>query len=246
MKPAQIISYDDTTIRDRIEHQQRAPVGKIAEENAKIARERVRALCSHAFPNINDYRYVFFTAGATEAIDFLVTKQPTSAAKNEYRYVFAHSTVAVTDEPRTRYLSYPFSGTGNREDIPTDVPVILDASYIFCVDQPLSPPLPKNVQHVIFSLSKSHNLYDYRCGWFFTNTRFPGLYTLQYEYGYMSSTTQACVAAAAQFAPNVLRQRHAESISASYAKAGLSEGEVNLFGFTPAGERVPYYQVEQA
>lgn len=236
--PQQIKSYPDLLFRKNINISVTPATDPV--ELLETARTHARLLCKSAFDNLDDYPYVYFTSGITEAITFLLVRRPIFARPREYRYVFSHSNVTTTPS-NVEYRSYPFSATGKFEEIPTDREVILDCAYMFASNMSNPKTLPPNVSNVLFGLSKSHNLADVRVGWVFSKTKFIGPHTLQYDYGYGSSVIANAVATALQYRPNELYLTHKDSLSELYSANNVIENDTNLFGVNSANERVPYY-----
>lgn len=232
--PSQIKSYPDTTFRQKLDFSGTA--------NFAEARKLARELCSTAFENLDEFPHLYFTAGVTEAIDFLCSKRRMMARPTEYRYVFGHPTV-TTQQADITFASYPFSGTGKFEDIPENKEVILDCSYIFASNMSGVKRLPSHVSTVAFGLSKSHNLADVRCGWFFSKKVYATYHVLQTDYDYGSSIHLPVLRSALEYRPNELYLKFKDKFSSLYEKHQIEEVDTNLFGLT--GEvRRPWYTLD--
>jgi hypothetical protein len=233
MSNVQIRGFPDDLFREL------EPLASESGVHLKEARELAMRMSKQVFTNADSFKFVYFTAGATGALDHLLSR-PTIADPAEYRYVFAHPTVKP-DEGDTRYVTYPSSITGNHPTLP-DGRLIIDAAYAFCTE--LEPAeLPPKTQYVIFSLSKSHNVADYRVGWFLSKRPIAHLHVLQYEYDYGSSLVYPLLEKASRYAANELFLRHGSQLKDRLTAAGCTVGSVPLFGFTSTGERIPFYTV---
>lgn len=242
-KPAQVRSYNDSLFRRNLfvpEQQSLDPVIDL-----EHARELVRDFSGKAFDNLSDFPYIYFTEGVTGALNYLLPMNLTQVRKFEYRYVFAFN-VTLTESP-VAYYSYPFSSNGNFGDL-SDMchgkeKVLLDCSYIFASDMTNDKKIPPNVSQVMFGVSKSHNLFDARVGWFFSKEKFITYHTLQYEYGYSSALYPRVVEEITKYEPNHLYMIYKNKLSELYKENGLVEGNTNLFGIRPNGQRVMYYEL---
>lgn len=238
----QIISYPDSSFREGLSLSRLPVAGADALEMAESCRVLARKFSQTAFKNLDQFPFIYFTAGVTEAIDFLVPKQTTRILTNEYRYVRAFPQVSESAiEAEAFYFSYPFSGTGRFEPIPSAKKLILDCSYLFASNMKEISNLPEQVEYVLFGLTKSHNLSDARIGWFFSKRKILSYHVLQYDYGYINGMYHQILNRVASSEPNALYLKYQESFSKLYREKGLLEGDTNLFALSPEGERVPYY-----
>lgn len=241
----QVKSYNDNYFRSEI----KLPITLLDTqiENIQRARNLARKFSSSAFKNLDEFPYIYFTSGVTEAINFLVPRQETTVIEGEYRYVRAIETVSLKSS-NMYYYSYPFSGSGNffdLKEIESNKSVILDCSYIFASDMSNDKILPPNISYVMFGVSKSHNLHDLRLGWFFSKKRFLTLHTLQYEYGYASSLILPTLEKISLEKPNYLYNKYKSEFSELYLKNGLIEGNTNLFGLSSNKiQRIMYYELQ--
>lgn len=241
MKPLPIRSYADDTFHKfvRMAHTSRAA----------NARALARLFCESAFSNLDDFHYVYFTAGITEAINYLVHGNQVTIARGDYRYAFMGERRA--DGKKIEYKSFPFAGDGKFRLIDDGMfhaldegDVVLDCAYMFASDMSHDRVLPPNVRQVMFSFSKGHNLSLARLGWFFSKDRIDHLHVLQYEYDYVSSVAESVLKGASSMEPNFLYLKYREEYSNLYKSVGLSEGNTNLFGVDPrTGARHPYYTI---
>jgi hypothetical protein len=240
--PLQIRSYEDTLFRDKISLNHTVLSTNDSISLMATARDNARKLCASAFSNLEEFPYLYFTSGITESIDFLLTQREFYARVNEYRYIFAHKTVSPKNSGVAEYRSYPFSATGAFDDIPTTREVILDCAYMFASNMNHHvKKLPDNVSHVMFGLSKSHNLADLRIGWFFSKKQYLGFHTLQYLYGYASSIAASALSIAVEYSPNELYKRNSTILREKFINRNIIENDTNLFGISDTGEKIPYY-----
>jgi hypothetical protein len=238
-KPLPILSYNDNLFRsDLIIPDNKSVYSKIDYVELEII---ARNFCSSAFDNLDEFSYLYFTAGVTESIDFLLSRGKFNIFPGEYRYARIHNTICDTPVENF-YLSYPFSGNGKFLDIPTNRNVILDCSYIFASDMKCNKILPNNVDYVLFGVSKSHNLSDLRVGWFFSKKKIHSYHILQREYGYGGIMHKLVLENISKKRPNELYIRYRDEISNNYKKHNLVEGNTNLFALSET-ERIPYYKV---
>lgn len=208
--------------------------------NFEEARTLARKLSGEAF-NLEEFPYIYFTSGASEALDFLLSKTQHQVLRGEYRYVFGHD---VTVEERDHaLLSYPFSATGRFENLDKmeGKKLILDSTYMFASNMNCPKDLPSNVEQIIFSVGKSHNVADMGCGWFFSKTKFSTFHTRQYELNYGMAMHVKVLRNVAKYPANHLYKKYQEKFSAKYQEAGLTEVDTNLFALDDNGTRV-YWQ----
>lgn len=235
MNKNQIRSYTDDVFRKQM------PVPHMVWKDCTIERELAYKLSEKAFSNIRDFPYVYFTNGITEAINYLVPQQPLRIYPSEYRYLRLFPTVSEYAGDSI-YLSYPYSGNGKFYGIPQNHSVILDCAYMFASNMGHEKQLPPNVTHVLFSLSKSHNLSDYRVGWMFSRTPLRPYHVLQYDYNYTVSATVAhALELANLYEPNFLYKKYKDQLSHMYKENNLVEHDTNLFGTSKDGIRHPWY-----
>jgi len=237
MLPLQIKSYNDDFFRSRVKwnSESMSDSKKLAESLRQMARDMIRKV----FSNIDDFPEVYFTAGITESIDYLISKQPTEAQKTDYRYIFTHNTV-TTQPANIMYISYPYSASGKFLDLPTEPRLIVDCAYLFASNMQSLSLIPNNVDHILFSVSKSHNLADLRCGWFFSRQRILSYHLSQYEYSYVNSMHHRILEIIQHYPLNFLYQTHRAELSDIYARHNLLETDVNLFALKNY-RRIPYY-----
>lgn len=211
-----------------------------------ILRDLVYKFCLNAFSNIETFPYVYFTSGVTEAINFLVPKRKFFINKNEYRYLELFSSVTVDKtKSESTFISYPFSGNGKFIEIPTDNPIVLDCSYIFASNLTHNKILPNNVEQVLFGLSKSHNLADYRIGWFFSKYKIPEFHILQYEHNYsINNANYEILNKVNSFECNYLYLKYKDRFSELYFKNKIIENDTNLFGLK-SNQRIPWYTIHE-
>jgi histidinol-phosphate/aromatic aminotransferase/cobyric acid decarboxylase-like protein len=151
----------------------------------------------------------------------------------------------VTEEPADLlYFSYPFAGNGQFEKIPEgNKAVFLDCAYLFASNMTNARQLPDNVEYLAFSVSKSHNLADIRCGWVMTRKKIEAYHLMQYTYGYGSSAHVSVLQSVLSQVPNYLYLKYKDTFSAMYNANALREGDTNLFATKRSGERVPWYKL---
>jgi len=232
MKNDQIKSYNDSTFR--LSGFSNAPYSEI--------RDVARSISKKAFNNIDEFPYLYFTAGITESLNFLIPKQPITILDGEYRYLklFSNVTEKETDH---RFLSYPFSGNGTFISIPEDKPTILDCSYIFASDMSNQKTIPTNVDKVLFGLSKSHNLSDYRIGWILSKEKISNYHILQYEFDYSVNVNLFNILKNVELhIPNFLYIRYKDKLSELFSKNNVTENNTNLFGIKD-NVRIPWYKL---
>lgn len=210
------------------------------DSNTNLIRELARRVSSLAFDNVKDFPYLYFTSGITDAINIIVPKKKTTILPLEYRYLNLFQTVTLKETDRA-YMSYPFSGNGAFLPIPTDREVILDCAYIFASNMSNVKTIPENVSKVLFGLSKSHNLPDYRIGWILSKEKIPEFYTLQYDYNYaINGNIKELLTKILMYEPNFLYNKYKQSFSNLYQSCGVTENDTNLFGIKD-GIKVPWY-----
>lgn len=242
-KPAQVRSYNDNLFRYNLlvpEQQSLDPIADL--ENA---RNLAREFSGKAFDNLSDFPYIYFTSGVTGALNYLLSKNLIQVRKHEYRYVFAFN-VTLSESP-VAYYSYPFSLNGNFSDLSElchgKEKVLLDCSYMFASDMTNDKIIPKNVSQIMFGVSKSHNLFDVRIGWFFSKEKFITYHTLQYDYGYSSALYPRVMEEIIKYDPNHFYKVYKDRLSELYRENNLVEGNTNLFGTRSNGQRVMYYEL---
>lgn len=245
--PAQIRSYSDDVFRIDTPPKD-AMYDQDARDIADKCRWLARAISSSAFDNLDTFPYVYFTSGITGALDYLLPRKRFKAHEKEYRYVFSHNSVLTSQsakEADSEYLTYPRSFTGAFNPIvSSNREILLDCAYIFATHLKHHQRLiPEKVSEVMFSLSKSHNLYDYRIGWFFSKTRYSGIYDLQYTYAYLPHNILPILQHVNKFPANHLYDLNKETFSQKFKENGLTESDTNLFAFTNTGNRIPFYML---
>jgi hypothetical protein len=236
----QIFSYPDSYFRQEISLPKMPPRESLSIKLAEEARTLARSISNSTFSNLDEYPFLYFTAGVSEAIDLLVPQQDTLIEKHEYRYLQAFSNVSETSGARL-FKSYPFSGTGKFDPIENQLDTILDCSYIFASNMKCEKILPNNIKYVLYGLGKSHNLQDARIGWFFSKHMIRNRQILQYEYGYINSNIHTILRKVADHEPNFFYLKYRENFSSLYHKHNLYEQDVNLFATSKSGKRIPYY-----
>lgn len=238
-KTNQIRSYNDSTFRLK---------DNIYKFNCWASKDSFRDLAykfsKQAFTNIENFPYVYFTSGITEALNFLIPKKKFLINQNEYRYLEMFSSVTRdSSNIDSKFLSYPFSGNGKFLDIPNDSPVVLDCSYIFASNLTNNKILPNNVDQVLFSLSKSHNLADYRLGWFFSKQKIKEFHVLQYDNHYgINNINFEILNTVNDLEPNYLYLKYKSMFTDMYNANNVSENDTNLFGLKN-NMRIPWYHL---
>lgn len=231
MNPPQIKSYDDDTFRVTM-----GPPNTDAMENARMY---AREMAEEAFTNLDEFPYIYLTSGATEAIDWVLPMHRPQVLENDYRYARLYG----RSRPDLHYQSYPFAGTGKFMSVGTDLPVFLDCSYMFASHMQHTRVVPKNVAYIAFSLSKSHNVADYRIGWLMTRAPLRAQHLVQYDYGYGPGRHASVLSCASHYPPNHLYLINRKRLSDAYAERGLLETDTNLFALDQQGNRIPHYQL---
>lgn len=237
-----IKSYNDNLFRKNIVIPDLNYLTSGNDNEYRLAESMARKFCEGAFSNLEIFPYFYMTSGATEAIDCLLPMQEFNILPGEYRYSMIQSTFSTTTQP-TMYFSYPFSGSGKFESIPDDKNIILDCAYIFSSNLNNIRMLPDNVESVIFSLSKSHNLSDLRIGWFFSKKKIAKYDILQCEYGYFNRLHIEAFKTIMEYRPNELYLRYKSEFSKKYIDNAMIENDVNLFAFSK-NKRIPYYLIK--
>jgi|694.fasta_scaffold82802_2 hypothetical protein len=235
----QIRSYNDDFFRKKIKLLSRVPV--YDDSLIKETREKTFYFCSKVFKNLNEFPFIYYTAGVTEAINFLLMCQQTTSLKNDYRYVFSLPTVNTNSDINTMYFSYPFAGDGKFKSIPENKKIILDCSYMFASNLNSVDFIPNNVEYVLFGISKSHNLYDLRSGWIFSRKKILPLHFCQYEFNYNGVIHSLIIDSIVDKDSNFLYKKYKTKFSKLYKDNNLVENDVNLFGVSSEGKKIPYY-----
>lgn len=233
--PLQIKSYNDDYFQkiinfNDINHQLFA--GK--------SRELARKFSSIVFKNLDDWPYLYFTSGITEAINFLFLSHPTYAQTDDYRYVHSLPTVKHYTTDSYYYYSYPYAGNGKFNKIPNNKNLILDCSYIFASNLNCVEVIPENVEYILFGVSKSHNLSNLRSGWFFSKKKIKSFHVLQYDYEYLGIVHKQILDTISQYEVNFLYKKHKKVLSELYEKHKIEEPDTNLFGIFN-NQKIPYY-----
>lgn len=240
MSTGQIRSYYDNTFRNLTNvYSQDIDWDR----NLKKTRNIAYSISKRAFDNIEEFPYLYFTAGITESLNVIIPKSPITVFDNEYRYLKLFDNV-TTSKTNSRYMSYPFSGNGKFLSIPEDNPLILDCAYIFASDMSNQKILPSNVQQVLFGLSKSHNLSDYRIGWILSKEKIKEFHLLQYEFKYtVNGNIRPVLENVMSYESNFLYKKYKTDISKLYKTNGIEENNTNLFGIKN-GIKIPWYQIK--
>jgi hypothetical protein len=105
--------------------------------------------------------------------------------------------------------------------------------------------VPAHVKYLAFSLSKSHNVADFRIGWLMTKEPLQPQHLVQYDHEYGPSRHAEVLRMAINFAPNYLYRKYKDHLSELYAKHKLEEPHTNLFALDARGIRVPYWTLLQ-
>ena len=237
-----ILSYPDQFFRHGLEysvHKMRFSEQKsIAESNRNIC----RSLCQKAIKNTDDFPYIYFTAGATEGINYFFQAMDLQIFANEYRYVqtLPHSYQPTSDGI---FYSNPFSGSGKLQNLSFEKNNIIDLTYLFATEMNQPITLPKQTCAALFSLSKSHNLADLRIGWILSKQMIPCFHVLQYDYGYINSLLSSVLAKIASEKLNYLYLKYNDRLQRLYKQNGLESTDTNLFALNKNGQRIPYYSL---
>lgn len=251
--PLQIRSFQSEIFRscifDALKRQAAQSLSASASVNrAAKARKQLTQIVSSVYPELDNFPYVYFTAGVTEAIDHVLrVPDRIQVSAGEYRYVrfFPNVYVSSTSSPNTMFVSSPFSSTGRHLDLRAfgySQKLIVDCSYLFASNLCHAPELPSNVDSLLFGFSKSHDLADLRLGAIVTKTKIPHLHIPQYDYGYVSSLMPSALETILSYPLNELWHQN-ESLDAVYASKGLTVNDTRLFALDNLGNRVPYYSV---
>ena len=239
-KFTQIKSYNDNFFRNKINLQLQQKNVTVTQFDELMI--MVRRFCGQVFDNLSEFPYLYFTSGITQAIDFLVSQEITHVQRSDYRYLFTLPN-SVTNESLDRmYWSYPFSSSGRFESLPSNGRIILDCAYIFASNLKCIKSLPVNVEQVLFSVSKGHNLWDLRCGWMFSRSKIPCYHIAQIDYNYISILNFVVFESIINYPVNFLYQKYQQQFSELYKKHRLDEPDTNLFGLQNKN-RLPYYSL---
>lgn len=154
--------------------------------------------------DLSEFQYCYFTNGATDAIHHWRLSDKRDWQKlcyGEYNYADQISTPGsvtcdvpgqymdeethraavpgVIDPDKPLYISIPSAADGNIFPLPkTDVPVILDCTYIGTTCKQ-KIDLPKNTEQIFFSFSKPFGLVGQRLGLVYTKEPHPTLHLLK-------------------------------------------------------------------
>lgn len=138
--------------------------------------------------NLDDFRYCYATAGATEAINAwrVSDKRPWQMLTGDYQWANMLTNdgeiVNELDPNKVLYISNPQCANGNYLDNDflesIETPVIYDCAYIGAAYQKRIS-IPKNTEQVMFSFSKGWGLIGQRCGLLYTKKPHPVLDPLQ-------------------------------------------------------------------
>lgn len=236
--PYQIRSYNDDLFRLSTCYESSLTWDK----DTSVIRDLAKNISRKAFDNVDDYQYVYFSSGVTDALNVLIPKKNINIYQNEYRYLNLFNNVTVTNEYNDiDYLSYPYAGNGKFLKIPTNKPLLLDCSYIFASNMSHDRIIPDNVHTVLFGLSKSHNLADYRIGWILSKNKIPEYHILQYEFNYaINGNIPVILNNVLNHDGNWLYKKYKDNISTLYSKNNVTEHDTNLFGIKN-GIKIPWY-----
>lgn len=243
-KPSQVRSYNDNTFREGL------GISLIQEPSVDLnsAREKARNICSNIFRNLDEFPYIYFTDGVTGALNYLLSSSPFQVRHKEYRYVFSFPNVNIRDQS-SAYFSYPYSATGKFDNLEElchgRERVVLDCSYLFASNLNCQDKVPNSVFEILFGVSKSHNLFDARVGWFFSRKKHIGFHTLQYDYGYASALSPIVLNNIYDKPINYLYSKYKDKFSELYSTNNLVENDTNLFALDSAGNRVMYYEINK-
>lgn len=230
----QIRSYYDSTFRNLI------PLSD-PWTNKDRERELAYSICSKVFKNIHDFPFIYFINGITEGINHYASNFKIIKHRSDYRYLDLVSS-NHNNGSEIFYQSFPFSGDGKFHSIKKDKPVVLDCAYLFCSNLNYDQVIPDNVDSVMFSLSKSHNLPDYRIAWMFCKNKINQYHVLQYDNNYGINSFVLPALELIQTKPlNFLYLKYKNEFSKLYSSDNLIEGDVNLFALTSKGDRIPFY-----
>lgn len=232
----QIKSYDDDFFKNLINFNDHTDQSLLP----TVTRDLARQFSSRVFKNIDNWPYIYFTSGITEAINFLVLSKPTYFQPDDYRYLYTLSTIKSPSDSCQYYFSYPYAGNGKFLTIPDNKNLILDCSYIFASNMNCEQYLPNNIEYILFGVSKSHNLANLRCGWFFSKQKIESFHVLQYEYNYLGKIHKQILDAIIAYDGNYLYQKHKDKISKLYFDHNLEEFDTNLFSIK-GRQKIPYY-----
>lgn len=235
-QPVQIKSYKDDTFRQAVQS---------VKDEPEYARQLAREFSAAAFDGLDAFPYVYLTSGVTEAMDWVLPRHRVSMIDNDYRYAKFYERLNRQD---LHYQSYPFAANGELPPIASvDLPVFMDCSYIFATALTWhNRVVPDNVKYLAFSLSKSHNVADYRIGWLMTKAPLEPQHIVQYGYEYVPHRHARVLEHALLYPANHLYLKHGPALSRLYADAGLRETYTNLFALDQNGQRIPYYAVPAA
>lgn len=237
----QIRSYPDDTFRTLLTYP-----ASLEPNNKKTDfenyRSKARTLISQVFDNLNEFEYLYFTHGVTNALDLILPMHEVQADPTEYRYVFVHKTV-TTAPKKFRYQSWPSSFSGKFEEIKKDQQVILDCSYLFASNMCHERRIPENVSYLLIGFSKGHNLSDVRVGCLFAKQRIVGIHALQYDYGYGDSIIGNVLQNIETKPFNYLYEKYDYQFRSLYNRYDLQVGDTNLFGIDK-GKKYPFYVLD--
>jgi hypothetical protein len=125
--------------------------------------------------------HVYPTNGITEGLNWWMAHEQRSITIDQGDYQWVTPTIRGKD--RIHYQSVPSAADGNFVQIRTDVAVAVDLAYIGSTGlQHIQ--IPKNVEFVFYSLSKSFGIRNVRTGWIFTRHEDPRLRSLTYDAKY--------------------------------------------------------------
>jgi hypothetical protein len=129
--------------------------------------------------DLSEFKHFYPANGVTEGLNYWMMQESRSIQVKDGEYAW----VEGKQEGDVHYISCPSSVDGNFCEIPTDKPVVLDLAYIGSTKIG-KLDIPKNVEKVFFSLSKSFGLRNYRIGYYWSRRADPMLEKLIYSAKY--------------------------------------------------------------
>lgn len=232
----QIKSYDDNFFRHMINFNNNTENTELSEASRNLARK----FSSNAFSNLDNWPYLYFTAGITEAINYFVLSKPTYAQESDYRYLKTLPILKTLSNNDQYYFSYPYAGNGKFLEIPKNKNLILDCSYIFASNLKCNTEVPDNVDYILFGVSKSHNLSNLRSGWFFSKKKIQSFHVMQYDYNYLGIIHKKILETISLYECNHFYKKFHKEFSQLYKENNLHENDTNLFAMLN-DQKIPYY-----
>lgn len=242
----QIKSYNDNLFRKKITKNKIENLGYNIDTPTNTVemfsnfRKKIFDICNPYIDNLSDFEYVYFTNGITSGLDLLLQKHQTQADEKEWRYIFFHSTV-TNDFRKYRYETFPSCYDGKFREISSSQKIILDCAYLFASNMIYNKFIPSNVEYLLLSFTKSHNLADLRAGVIFSKNKIDNLHVLQYDYGYGDLIYNDIFSVINDYNINLLYKKYDEDFRQLYDDYGLQVNDTNLFGVNELGQRYPYY-----